>query len=207
MTIAETILTDMPSVTYDQARDLIRNGDIALFAGGEGMSLAIEHFTQSPFSHVGFIWRMDNIDRVMLLESIEVAGVRLVPLSTKINGGSAGKPYPGKMVVARHAGFPAPGPDFDRLFGEMTRFAVDRLGCPYGADDMARIVFKIAAGMAHVNLPGHLKPDNAYICSEYADICYRSIGIAIEWNKEGFIAPADFARDPQVSAVVTVHPG
>ena len=33
------------------------------------MSRLIEHFTDSPFCHVGFIWRMDDIDRIMLLES------------------------------------------------------------------------------------------------------------------------------------------
>src|SRR5207248_5570309 len=162
------------------ARDQIRNGDIALFSGTEGMSPRIEQFTDSPFSHVGFIWRMDAIDRIMLLESVEVVGVRLLPLSVKIDGGAVGKRYPGKMLVARHSGFPEPGPRFDAMFGEMTKFAVDRLGCPYGVEDMSKIALKIAMGLANVKLPDHLTPKNAYICSEYADICYRKIGIDIE---------------------------
>ena len=108
------------------------------------------------------------------------------------------------MLVARHSGFPEPGPQFDAMFGEMTKFAVDRLGCPYGVEDMSKIAFKIAMGLAHVDLPDHLKPANAYICSEYADICYRKVGINIEWNNQGYISPADFARDPKVKPVVTV---
>ena len=110
------------------------------------------------------------------------------------------------MLVARHAGFPEPGPAFDAMFGEMTKFAVDRLGSPYGAEDMSKIAFKIAMGLARIELPEHLTPRNAYICSEYADICYRKIGIEIAWNRQGFIAPADFARDPKVTPVVTVRP-
>src|ERR1019366_7556320 len=103
----------------------MQNGDIALFAGREGMSRVIEHFTNSVFCHVGFIWRMDDIDRIMLLESVEVVGVRMLPLSSKVNGGTVGKPYNGQMVIARHAGFPPPGDEFNARFRDLTEFAVD----------------------------------------------------------------------------------
>ena len=207
MAIANSILTDMPPVSYDAARAQIRNGDIALFAGQEGMSRLIEHATDSTFCHVGFIWRMDNIDRIMLLESVEVVGVRMLPLSSKMNGGLSGKPYNGNLVVARHDDFPGPGAAFDDAFGKMTRFAVDRLGCPYNAEEIGLIGANIAAGLAGVVLPNFLKPTNAYICSEYADACYRALGIQIERKRADFIAPADFANDQKVKTVVAIKPG
>jgi len=206
MTVAKTIFNDMPSGSYDAARPLIKNGDIALFAGQEGMSKLIEHFTDSPFCHVGFIWRMDDIDRIMLLESVEVVGVRILPLSAKINGGLSGKPYNGQMLVARHDDFPLPGPAFNTAFRTMTETAVDRLGCPYNADEIGMIATELAAGLAGVKIPGFMKPSNAYICSEYADICYRALGIQIQRVRPDFIAPADFANDPKVKPVVTLKP-
>jgi hypothetical protein len=206
MAVPNSIFTDMPAGSYDVARPLIRNGDIALFAGQEGMSRLIEEATHSPFCHVGFIWRMDDIDRIMLLESVEVEGVRMLPLSSKISGGLSGKPYNGQMLVARHDDFPAPGPAFDAAFGEMTKVAVDRLGCPYNAEEIGLIAANIAAGMAGINLPNFLKPSNAYICSEYADICYRALGIQITRSRPNFVAPADFANDPKVQPIITLRP-
>ncbi|HEY2359106.1 MAG TPA: hypothetical protein VGH86_16775 [Phenylobacterium sp.] len=206
MAVASSVFVDMPAGSYDAARPLIRNGDIALFAGHGGMSRLIEHFTGSPFSHVGFIWRMDAIDRIMLLESVEDVGVRMLPLSSKVNGGLSGRPMDGQLLVARHDDFPAPGAAFDAAFGEMTKVAVDRLGCPYNVEEIGLIGANIAAALAHIDMPDVLKPSNAYICSEYADVCYRALGIEIARSRPHFVAPADFANDPKVKAIVTLKP-
>jgi hypothetical protein len=192
--------------TYAEARDRIRNGDIALFAGRDAGSRIIEHFTDSAFCHVGFVWRMDAIDRIMLLESVETKGVRMLPLSSKVNGGEVGEPYDGKIVIARHRDFPAAGPDFDAKFSAMTQFAADRLGCPYNLAEIIMIGATIAAGLAGFALPAKLKPSNAYICSEYADVCYRTLGITIARKRPNFIAPADFANDPKVDGVAVIRP-
>lgn len=204
--IPHDIFTQQPPGTYAQARDKVRNGDIALFAGREGMSLVIEHFTKSPFCHVGFIWRMDHIDRIMLLESVENVGVRMLPLSSKVNGGQSGAPYNGRLVIARHDDFPAPGAAFDAAFNKMSQFAVDRLGCPYNAEEIALIGATLAADLAGLALPAQMRPSNAYICSEYADICYRALGIQIARARPNFVAPADFANDAKVRAVATIRP-
>jgi len=206
MAIPHGILDTQPAEIYAQARSQIRNGDIALFAGREGMSRIIEHFTESLFCHVGFIWRMDDIDRIMLLESVENAGVRMLPLSSKVNGGRTGAPYNGQLVIARHEDFPAPGPGFDAAFHKMSQFAVDRLGCPYNAEEIAMIGATFAADLAGFALPAHMKPSNAYICSEYADLCYQALGIKIARARPHFVSPADFANDPKVHAVTTLRP-
>ena len=206
MAVASSVFADMPAGSYDAARPLIRNGDIALFSGHGGMSRLIEHFTVSPFSHVGFIWRMDAIDRIMLLESVENLGVRMLPLSIKVNGGLSGSPMNGELLVARHDDFPAPGPAFDAAFGEMTKVAVDRLGCPYNVEEIGMIGANIAAALGGIEVPEVLKPSNAYICSEYADVCYRALGIEVARKRPHFVAPADFADDPRVRAIVTLKP-
>lgn len=211
MPVDPTVL-DGPATPYAAARALIRNGDIALFDGNEPFSKLIETFTDGPFGHVGFVWRMDDIDRVMLLESVDQLGVRLIPLSTKVNGNGtdANKPYTGQLVIARHQDFPEgiadpTHPDNDR-FRLMTRFAVDRVGCPYSARDIAGIAARILEGFAGRVEAHDLVPDGSYICSEYAYECYRQIGIDIAYSPEKFIAPNDFARDPKVGFIAQVGP-
>ena len=209
MTVDSGVL-DTPATPYAEARALIQNGDIALFHGNEPFSKLIETFTDGPFSHVGFVWRMDDIDRVMLLESVDQLGVRLIPLSTKLNGNSADPPYTGQMIIARHRDFPVgianAGHDDNQKFRDMTKFAVDRVGCPYSALDIAGIASRILVGFAGVTAAQKLVPSNSYICSEYAWQCYKQIGIDIPFNAEKFIAPNDFARAEKVDFVAHVGP-
>ena len=209
MTIDPAVLT-AAATPYSQARALIQNGDIALFHGDEPFSKLIETFTDGPFSHVGFVWRMDDIDRVMLLECVDQLGVRLIPLSTKINGNGtpSNPPYTGKLVIGRRRDFPigiagADHPDNGK-FRDMTKFAVDRVGCPYSAHDIAGIAARIMVGFAGVTAAKDLAPDGSYICSEYAWACYDRVGVQIPYNAEKFIAPNDFARDPLVDFVAHV---
>ena len=46
---------------------------------------------------------------------------------------------------------------------------------------------------------GHLQTDREYICSEYVWECYKNLGIKIQPDERGFIAPADFARAKEVT--------
>ncbi len=66
---------------YDDARQDIRNGDMLMARGSYMFSKPIQKATNSYWSHVEFVMRLDEIDRVMVLESIEGKGVRTVPLS------------------------------------------------------------------------------------------------------------------------------
>lgn len=207
MPISQDEFEVMPAVAYQDARDLIRNGDIMLFSGTEPFSRIIQHFTDSRWSHVGFIWRMEEIDRIMLLESVEKAGVRAVSLSSRVEGGVVAKPYKGELLVVRHKRFPQPHELDRKTFADMTRFAVDRLGCPYDIDEIAKITLRIAAHMGNFELPEHLKPDNAYICSEYAAECYSALGIDIKRAMSSFVSPADFAADPDIEPVVRLRSG
>lgn len=203
MTIDPNVLSTIPTA-YSAVRPDIRNGDIALFHGDEPFSKVIQTFTHGPWSHVGFVWRMDEIDRVMLLESVDHLGVRLIPLSSKLNGNEASPPYTGQMILARHAEFPT---DVSSdVFKRMTEFAVDKVGCPYSAQDIVDIGMRIMVGFAGVTEGKDLLPQKSYICSEYAYECYKSVGIEIVFNQERFVSPNDFALDRKVQFVAHVSP-
>lgn len=186
-------------VDYGQARKDIRSGDILLCSGSGWFSKMIQKGTKSVWSHVGFVMRMDAIDRVMVLESVEPLGVRTVPLSKYLTDyDSKDNPYPGGFVIARHDDFQSKATDAKlRKFGQ---FAVDLFGYPYDKDEIAKIATRISASYLPFSAKEKkaLKPDREYICSEYAWECYKSVGIKIEHDKRGFIAPADFAKAKEV---------
>ena len=52
--------------------------------------------------------------------------------------------------------------------------------------------------------PAFLAAPSRYICSEYVAKCFDQIGVHTPWDGRGFIAPCDFAADPDVSAIVRV---
>jgi hypothetical protein len=205
MTVATEEFEAMKPVPYSSARASLKTGDILLFSTLGGFSSVIEHFTQSLWSHSGFIWNMEDIDRVLLLESVETFGVRAVALSNRVNGSSAAPtPYPGKLLVVRHDQFPYPA-DPGKV-RSMTCFAIDRLGYPYDAEEIVKIGLRIAVGMTGHDLPGVLQPKNSYICSEYVAKCYAAMDVALVPDKDGFIAPGDIAADPHINAVMSICP-
>ena len=143
--------------------------------------------------------RLDDIDRVMVMESVEPLGVRTVPLSKYLTDyDSEGNPYPGRIAIARHDDFKAKAsPQNLRKFGQ---FAVDLFGYPYDKDEVAKIAGRIVASYLPFKAADKkiLKRDREYICSEYVWECYNSLGIRIKHDKKGFISPADFAKADKV---------
>ena len=70
---------------YKNCRNDIKSGDILLCSGDSFFSNMIKQVTHSVWSHVAFILRVDIIDRIMVLESVESIGVRTVPLSSYVS--------------------------------------------------------------------------------------------------------------------------
>ena len=199
MTISMKKFPSTPKIKYAQFRSKIASGDLILCSGSGIFSRMIQAGTKSAWSHVGFVMRLDAIDRVMVLESVEPLGVRTVPLSKYLTDyDSDGNPYPGGIVIARHDDFKTKAsPNKLRKFGQ---FAVDLFGYPYDKDEVAKIAARIAASYLPFSSADMkaLKRDREYICSEYVWECYKSLGIRIDHNKKGFIAPADFAKAKKV---------
>ncbi len=188
---------------YATVRDDIRSGDILLCAGTNTVSKMIQGATESCWSHVAFILRLDGIQRIMVLESLMSVGVRTVPLSHYIrNFKGKNEGYSGKLLIARHSQFETVV-NQDKLRA-MSQFAVDRFGYPYDHDEMTRILSRIVASKLGMKPKKKTPDDREYICSEYAYECYKSIGIKIPVNKHGFISPADFAACEEINAVSAI---
>lgn len=206
MTIANRKFPSIGVDQYNSVRNSLKTGDLLFCSGTHWASRLIQRATQSVWSHVAFIARLDVIDRIVVLESVESQGVRSIPLSRYLTNYSDGRPYPGGVAIARHKGFQAsikPGQALER-FGQ---FAVDRFGYAYDRNE----IIKIAARIARSHIPFSevekraLDRDNEYICSEYVWECYRQVGIEIPADKRGFIAPSDFAKSPDVSLLAVLQ--
>jgi len=184
------VFPNLPNKNYAQLRREIQSGDILLCSGTSFFSNLIKQATQSVWSHVAFILRLDMIDRIMVLESVESIGVRTVPLSSYVQDyNGTGKSYPGKLVIARHHDLKSEN------IAQLSKMAIDLLGYPYNKEEILRIAARI--GMNTFGLTQHsmdMPSGREFICSEYAHVCFKSIGLKIEFNPLGFIAPADFAR-------------
>ena len=141
----------------------------------------------------------------MVLESVETLGVRTVPLSKYVTDyDSKGNPYPGGVVIGRHAAFAKKANKKSlRKFGQ---FAVDLFGYPYDSDEVARIAGRIAASYLPFKNKDKrvLSRDREYICSEYVWECYRQLGIRIPHNPNGFVAPSDFAGARETSLLAVL---
>ncbi len=180
---------------YSSVRDLIRSGDVLICSGSGWFSRMIQRATESIWSHVAFVIRLDMIDRIMVLESVEPLGVRTVPLSKYLTDyDSKGNPYPGRLAIIRHREFASKVSKVK--LKRMGQFAVQLFGYPYDKDEIAKIAARISASFLPFSQKEKkaLNRDREFICSEYVWECYRSVGIKIPYDKRGFIAPADFAK-------------
>ena len=203
MAVDEACLKELHPRSYKELRDEIRDGDLLLCSARDPFSRLIKWATKSPWSHVAMAFRMEDIDRVLVVECVEKIGVRCVPLSTFVSRTSAGvTPYPGQIVIARHKGMAAKSRA--RPMKKMAAFAFDRLGDKFSQGEMYKIAARIVAGRLNRHMPRSLGPDDEFICSEYVARCYKALGIEFPWDGLGFMAPADIARDPRLEAVARI---
>lgn len=205
MTIHDSVLQDLAPLPYHVLRTQIRDGDLMLCSAHDLGSRAIRWATRSIWSDVAIAFRLEALDRVLVLEAVQKIGVRAVPLSDFIARTSSDThPYPGRIVIARHRDA-ARAADGVGLMPQMQRFAFDRLGAKFSNTENVKIALRIALGRLARRMPDHLAADDGYICSEYVAGCYESVGLHIHWDGRGFIAPSNIARDPNVEAVAQIR--
>ncbi len=126
--------------SYQEFRPELRSGDLIFTSGDYLISKTIQKFTNSPWSHVGIIFHIDSIDRILLLESVEDMGVRFAPLSKYLSDYEDGKPYKGRIILARCN-------DINRAaVADLARFGIDELTRPYDKDEIAKIIARISLG-------------------------------------------------------------
>lgn len=173
-------------VSYKSARNDIRTGDIFFASGNYPISRMIEHFSDSIFSHVGFVFIWNS--RVLLLESVEDDGVRVVPLSQYLyDYENSGQPYNGRLFLGRYSG------TFNQdSIGRMLGKAADSLNKKYDKEEIAKILARVTIGL------GKHGDNDSYICSEFVDVCFQEIGVLFPRGKNGFIFPEHIAADVNV---------
>lgn len=174
---------------YSELRSQLQSGDILFTSGDYLVSKAIRKMTGSPWSHVGIVFRLDSIDRMLLLESVEDMGVRFAPLSKYLLDYENGKPYKGRAVLARCSQVKS------EVVAALSRFGIDELTQPYDKDEIAKILARITLGM------GKKERDREYICSELVYECFSKAGREFNFDTRGFISPENIWCDPQVSLV------
>ncbi len=200
MTISSQSFPSSRPLSYqDELRPLLQTGDLLLCSGTGLFSELIRQATDSPWSHVGLIVRVDAIDRVMLMESVETHGVRTLPLSRYLlDYDQEGNPYPGGLAVVRHRRFAQQcGATHIQA---MLQFAVDQFGSAYDRKDLVRIAARVLS--AHLKpsalLAKDSPPQRAFICSEYVAQCYARAGVVLEPQAHHYVTPADFAHPSDV---------
>ena len=198
----------VPFRDYREIREHVRTGDLLLCAGNSGLSRMIQRATRSPWSHVALVLRVESIDRVLVVESVESVGVRAVPLTHYVGDAVTGRPgYDGELLIARHRGVARLD---DAHLRQVLRIATDLLGREYDTREILRIAGRILAGQRRgetlEDAPTPLRRDDAYICSEFVWECLRAAEIEIAHDSRGFIAPCDFLADPSVEPLFRIQP-
>lgn len=177
----------LPVLAYDQVRDQLQTGDIVFCSGTYFFSKSIQWFTKSVWSHVGIIYRDDNLLRIFVLESETAIGVRLVPLSKYLRDyHGRNKPYKGRIVIGRIA----PAADGEKVKKAIS-FGMDELTRPYDNWEIMRIAMRILFGR------GRKDRDRKYICSELVYEAFRKADIAFTFNRNS-ISPDDIWKDARV---------
>ena len=179
----------LPILDYVEVRKKLKSGDLLFTSGDYLISKMIQKITCSPWSHVGIVLRLDSIDRILLLESVEDMGVRFAPLSKYLKDYENGRPYKGRAVLARCSDVsPA-------VIAGISTFGIDELTQPYDKDEIAKIMARIALGV------GKKERDREYICSELVYECFANAGRNFDYNAKGFISPEDIWMDNKLSLV------
>ena len=185
-------------VSYEQAKNKIKTGDILFCSGRYLVSEMIKKLSNSVFSHVALLvyWN----EHVLVLESVEDDGVRVVPLSHYLyNYENSKEKYNGEMYVARHE--VVDSPDFDKeKIKRMCGKAIDLLNRNYDKDEIAKIVTRISLGI------GRHSDDFEFMCSEFVDECFKQLEIELSRDLMGFIFPEHIAADPKVKPLFEISP-
>ncbi|WP_082220386.1 YiiX/YebB-like N1pC/P60 family cysteine hydrolase [Domibacillus robiginosus] len=189
---------DIIQIPYSEAVQKIQTGDLLFCSGTSLISEFIKKASNSLMSHVAFLVRWHG--RILVFESVESAGVRLIPLAHYVRQNrNVGEKYQGALYIARHKTLI--DSSFDRRWLHfMIGKAIDSLHRNYDPAELVRILTRIKLGI------GRHKENDEYICSEFVDLCFKQIGIEFPRTKEGFIYPEHIAADPNVYPMFQIAP-
>jgi hypothetical protein len=183
-TITRKEILNLTRVQYDSIRSTLKTGDLVFCSGNYFFSRIIQRFTKSMWSHVGIIYYDTSLNRMLILESEKLYGVRVAPLSKYIKDyHGKSKPYKGLITIARIE----PELNLEEIKKGIS-FGMDELTKPYDDWEILRIAFRILFNI------GKRVKDRKYICSELVQVCYQQIGIVFNYRNK-IISPDDIWKD------------
>lgn len=199
-------------MSYADYRSIIEDGDVLLFESSGWIARSIRWATRSRFSHAALtVWVGD---RIMVAESRELKGCRLVPLSSVLAGKTVSlfKPHP----LLAHDVSHGPASALDR--NAVRNAAFDRLGQSYGywsivlmlLQKLPLVMLANSLGIfQHVPVVGRVipkwgqlyseddlrEPTTHLVCSAYVAWCWRKGGVDLVKNlSDRNTTPGDLAR-------------
>lgn len=90
---------------------------------------------------------------------------------------------------------------------ELAKYAVDQFGYPYDKVENAKITARTLASKVPFTKKQlrNIVPDREFICSEYVARRFEQAGLDVQWSQLGFVAPSDFAADPNFDLVAVLN--
>lgn len=180
-------LKQIPPRKYKIIRNDLQTGDLIFCSGNYFFSRLIQKFTKSNWSHVGIVYRDEALDRILVLESEKVFGVRFAPLSKYLKDyHGKNKPYKGYVVLARiNTEIPI------TALQQTISYGMDELTKPYDNWEVIRIAIRIIFKITR------REHNRSYICSELVQECFNKAGIKF-LDKDTKISPEDIWQNERV---------
>jgi hypothetical protein len=186
-TITRKEILNLTRVHYASIRSTLKTGDLVFCSGNYFFSRIIQRFTKSMWSHVGIVYYDTSLNRMLILESEKLYGVRVAPLSKYIKDyHGKNKPYKGLITIARIE----PELNLEEIKKGIS-FGMDELTKPYDDWEILRIAFRILFNI------GKRVKDRKYICSELVQVCYQQMGIVFNYRNK-IISPDDIWKDDRL---------
>ncbi len=192
--ISKLQMTEMEIVPYEKIRDYLVTGQIIFFSGSYLFSGIIQRLTKSAWSHVAFIYKDEQLGRVLLLEAEPHIGIRLIPLSKYLKDyNGTRRPYKGTIFVTKFS-IPVSKEDLN----EAISFGLDELTRPYDNWEIVRIMLRILFKI------GKRERNRSYICSELVRDCFTKAKILFKY-KDSYISPDAIWSDERVEMKYRIH--
>ena len=177
----------MPVINYEKIRDHVMTGHIFFSSGSYAFSGAIQKLTKSTWSHVGVIYKDEELGRVLVLEAEPSVGIRLIPLSNYLkNYKGTKRAYKGQIAIAQ-----VNVPLEKKALNKGISFGLDELTRPYDNFEIFRIFLRI---MFHIS---KREKNKSYICSELVRDIFVKAGVVVQY-KDTYISPDNIWTDERV---------
>ena len=187
---------------YDELRHEIHDGDLLFCSGTHPISKIIRYFSgRSRVSHVGILYWWHR--RLMLLESVEDKGVRIVPLRHYlVNYENSEIPYPGRLFLARDQRIAKTQETYgNSLVESLLHEAACKLNKRFSIGEMLRFFWRGTTGW------GKNWENDCFLCSEFVAMCFKTIKLDYPDSGSGFVTPEDIASSPHVVALNEIKEG